>query len=124
MQNISSTQASAEVPINENFALLEFLQVYGKKASTTSGRVWSYWGGRWGGVVVADTTLAQFAQNSTNYLVVEYTTGLLTASTDNTNWNNSANYARVYKLTTGANTITAIEDHRAGPGGVHGSRIV
>ena len=122
MQTISSTQASAEVPINENFALLEFLQVYGKKASTTSGLTWGYWGGRWSGVLVVDGTVTLSA-SSTTYIVVNYTSGVLSISTSITNWNDRPNYARVYKLTTGTSTVTAIEDYRAGAGGVQGYRI-
>jgi len=53
-------------------------------------------------------------------VVVNRSTGAISVATASTNWDNTAAYARVYKLTTGTATVTAVEDHRAGPGGVHG----
>jgi len=119
MQNISPSQVSAEVPINENFQSLIHQEVYGKKQSTTSGLTWGYWGGRWSGFLLADGTLALTA-SATNYIVVLLTTGAISVSTAATNWNNRLDYCRVYRVTTNATAVTATEDHRAGKGGVHG----
>jgi hypothetical protein len=44
---------------------------------------------------------------------------VLSASTSATNWNDTTTYARVYKLTTSGGQVTVIEDHRAGPAGIH-----
>ncbi|MBK8772749.1 MAG: hypothetical protein IPM06_20295 [Rhizobiales bacterium] len=120
MQTLSSSQASPEVPINENFETLDHAAVYGKAHATTTGLTWGYYGGRWGGFAVAAGTLA-LTNAATNYVVVERATGAVTVATTNTNWNNSTDYARAYKLTTAGSVVTATEDHRAGPGGVHGS---
>lgn len=111
--------ASPEVPVNENFDALAHMAVYAKRAQATSGLTWAYYGGRWAGFSVSDGTLSLSA-NSTNYVVVNRSTGAVSVSTSSTNWNNTTSYARVYKLTTGASTVTATEDHRAGLGGVHG----
>lgn len=119
MLNIASNQASAEVPINENFNVLEHVATYGKKASTTTGLVWGYWGGTWGGNVIADGTLTLTA-SAVNYIVVDRTTGAISVSTATTNWNSAATYARVYQITTGTLTVTSFVDYRAGLGGVHG----
>lgn len=121
MQNISSSQASAEVPINENFQILIHQEVYGKKQSTTTGLTWGYWGGRWAGFLIADGTLALTA-SATNYIVVLRSTGAISVSTAATNWNDTSSYQRVYQLTTNATAVTATEDHRAGQGGVHGGQ--
>lgn len=121
MQNIAPSQASAEVPINENFQTLIHQEVYGKKQSTTTGLTWGYWGGRWAGFLIADGTLALTA-SATNYIVVLRSTGVISVSTAVTNWNDANNYQRVYKLTTSATAVTATEDHRAGQGGVHGGQ--
>lgn len=121
MQTLSPSQASAEVPINENFQTLIHQEVYGKKQSTTSGLTWGYWGGRWAGFLIADGTLALTA-SATNYIVVLRSTGVISVSTAATNWNDTNNYQRVYKLTTNATAVTATEDHRAGQGGVHGGQ--
>jgi len=119
LQQLSASQASPEVPINENFETLEAIAVYGKKHPTTTGLTWGYYGGRWGGFAVAAGTLILTASN-TNYIVVARATGVISVSTSATNWNDTTNYARVYRLTAGALAVTAVEDHRAGPNGVHG----
>lgn len=119
LQTISSSQSSPEVPINENFATLEHAAVYGKRQPTTTGLSWGYYGGRWGGFSVADGVLT-LTDASTNYIVVASATGAISVATASTNWDDAANYVRVYKITTAGGVVTAVEDHRAGPGGVHG----
>jgi hypothetical protein len=118
MQSITSAQASPEVPINENFALLSWAAVYGKRVESSSGLTWAYEGGRWGGFVVTPATLT--LTNATQYIVVARASGVITLSTVITNWNDRTNYARVYLVTAAAGVVTVTEDHRAGPGGVHG----
>ena len=119
MQQVASSQISAEVPINENFSTLEHQAVYGKDPRSTAGLTHAYYGGRWGGFSVADGTLTLTA-SSTNYVVVAIATGVISVSTSSTNWDNDTDYVRVFKITTGTTGPTATEDHRAGPGGVHG----
>jgi hypothetical protein len=119
MKQVAESQTLAYVTANENFDTLSHQAVYGKNQENTSGLVWGYYGGRWGGFSVADGTLTLSA-SSTNYVVAAVATGVVSVSTSNTNWNNNTDYVRVYKLTTGTSTVTAVEDHRAGPGGAHG----
>lgn len=119
MQTLSSSQASPEIPINENFEVLDHAAVYGKAHNTTTGLTWGYWGGRWGGFVVAAGTLT-LTNAADNYIVVAKATGVITVSTSTTNWSNTTDYSRAYKLTTAGGVVTTVEDHRAGPGGVHG----
>lgn len=119
LQKWLPAQDSPEVPVNENFAALEHMTVYAKDATTTSGLTWGYLGGRWSGIAIAPGTVTLVASAS-SYVVVERATGALSVSTTTANWNNAAEYARVYKLTTGAATVMTTEDWRAGEGGVHG----
>lgn len=120
LQQISTPpQSLAEQVVNRNMETLEHQAVYGQRQSAHSGLTWAYYGGRWGGTSVADGTVSLTGSN-TNYLVVNRSTAALTSSTATTNWNDSTNYARVYKITTGVSAVTAVEDHRAGPNGVHG----
>ncbi len=112
-------QSLAEVLINEMGETLKHVAVYGKDQATTSGLVWGYYGGRWGGFSVSASTFTLTASN-TNYIVAAIATGVTTCSTSSTNWNDSTNYARVYKLTTNGSAVTAEEDHRAGAGGIGG----
>lgn len=118
MQNVDNG-ANANVPVNENFETLEHQSVYGKRQPPTTGLTWGYYGGRWGGFSIADGTLT-LTNAATNYIVVERADGDITVSTSNTNWNNTTDYARVYQITTAGSVVTAVQDHRAGPNGVHG----
>lgn len=122
MQVLTASQASPEVPINENFETLQHQQVYGKKHPTTTGLTWGYYGGRWGGFSVSDGTLA-LTGSTTNYIVVLRSSGAISVSTTATNWNDATNYARVYKIATGASSVTTVEDHRVGDNGVHGGGV-
>lgn len=120
LQQISTPpQSLAEVVVNRNMETLEHQAVYGQRQSAHSGLTWAYYGGRWGGTSVSDGTVSLTGSN-TNYLVVNRSTAALSSSTATTNWNDTTNYARVYKITTGASAVSAVEDHRAGPNGVHG----
>lgn len=110
--------ANAEVPMNDALLTLEHQAVYGYRPSTSSGLTFGYYGGRWGGFAVASGTLT-LTNAADNYIVVLRSSGAISFSTSATNWNNQTLYARVYKITTAGNVITAAEDHRAGPGGVH-----
>lgn len=118
LQTINAS-ASPEVQMNENFETLEHQAVYGKRHPVTTGLTWGYCGGRWGGFSIVAGTVT-LTDDATNYLVVEIATGVASVSTATTNWNDDANYLRVYKITTASGAVTATEDHRAGPGGVHG----
>jgi hypothetical protein len=120
MQTLSAAQVSPETPLNENFETLGHQEVYGKRQPVTTGLTWGYYGGRWGGLSVADGTLV-LTNAATNYVVVLRSTGAISASTAATNWNNAAEYARVYQITTAGSVVTAVQDHRAGPLGVHGT---
>lgn len=120
MDTMSPSQANAEVIFNRAMETLEHAQVYGLRQSTSTGLTWGYYGGRWGGFSVAAGTLA-LTNAATNYIVVLRSTGAVSVSTSNTNWNDTTLYARVYQLTTAGSVVTATQDHRAGPGGVFGS---
>lgn len=121
LQQITSPpQASAEVVVNQNFETLEHSAVYGKAHLTSSGLTWGYYGGRWGGLAVTAGTLT-LTNTTTNYLTVDRATGAISTSTAATAWNNPSAHARVYKLTTAGGSVSATEDHRAGPYGVHGA---
>lgn len=122
LQQWANSQANPEVTVNENFASLSHAGCYAMRPAATAGLVWAWYGGRWGGQVVADGS-ATLAASTTSHMVVNRSTGAVSVSTATTDWNNTAVFARAYRLTTGAATVTAVEDHRAGAGGVHGPAI-
>lgn len=119
MQTMAEGQASPQVIFNEAMETLEHQQVYGRRHPVTTGLTWGYYGGRWGGTSISDGTLTLTA-SQTNYVVVLRSSGAISTSTSATNWNDTTHYARVYKLTTNTTTVSAVEDHRAGPWGVYG----
>ena len=119
LQNINAS-ASPEVQINENFGALDWAAVYAYNAVTSSGLSWGYLGGRWGGFAITANVLT-LTDADTNYIVVLKSSGAISVSTANTNWNDTTNYVRVYKVTTASGGVTGNpEDHRAGPNGVFG----
>lgn len=119
MQTMAEGQVSPQVVFNEAMQTLGHQEVYGRRHPVTTGLTWGYYGGRWGGTSISDGTLT-LTNAAANYVVCDRSTGALSVSTATTNWDNTAEYARVYKLTTAGSVVTAVEDHRAGPYGVHG----
>jgi len=120
-QELTGSEASPQVPINENFESIDYSSVYGKRQpAPTSGLSWGYYGGRWSGFSVTAGTLT-LTDASTNYVVVQRSDGAISTSTSATNWNATTTYARVYLLTTAGGVVTAEQDHRAGLYGVHGA---
>lgn len=122
-QITSPAQAQAEVIVNQALAALEAVAVYAHDDANSTGLTWAYLGGDdayWGGFQIDAGTLS-LTNAATNYIVVARSTGVISVSTSSTNWNDTTSYARAYKVTTAASAVTAIEDHRSGPGGVHGS---
>lgn len=121
MQQWTNGQQNPEVVVNENFVSLQHQAVYAMNPDTTSGLTWGYLGGRWSGFGITAGTLTLTA-SQTNYVVVEISTGTISTSTTTTNWD-ATSYLRVFKITTGSSTVSAVEDHRAGNRGVHGQYI-
>ena len=69
-----------------------------------------YLGGRWGGFPITDGSVA-LTDNAENYIVVARATGVLSAATSTTNWNDADGYARVYHVTTVSGARTVTRDH-------------
>jgi hypothetical protein len=124
MQEWVTAQDSPEIPVNENFDTLGYAAVYGYNPATSSGLTWGYYGGRWGGFAVTASSLT-LTDASTNYIVVLRSTGVISTSTTTTNWNNTTDYARVYRVVTAGGVVTNLYDtdfdYRAGDGGIFGS---
>ncbi len=118
------TSGNSVAPANENFVALEWAAVYAKDATTSTGLTWGYIGGRWGGfpITAGTLTLTNSVGSPTvyNYIVVAKATGVISVSTAITNWNDTTNYTRVYKVLAVSSVVTETEDHRAGTNGVHG----
>lgn len=105
--------------LNDALNVNKHQEVYGEDPTNLDPLKYKYLKGRWGGFSVAGAT-EDLTDDATNYIVVKRSNGTLTVATTNTNWNNSASYARVKRIVLASGERTDDEDYRAGPGGVHG----
>ncbi len=110
------SQASKEVTANAMFDALSQASVYGRRETTCVGLYWGYYGGN---VTKLDGTMAQVANatllltaSTTHYVVAKKSDGVVSASTATTNWNNLAEYWRLYAVVTGSATVTSYTDYR------------
>lgn len=120
MQDIASPpQANAEVVVNENFRTINPAALYGVRQPATTGLTWGFYGGQFDGNTVADGTVSLTA-SSTNYVVANRSSGAVSAATGTTNWDNTADYLRLYSVVTGAASISGYVDYRQAYGGTGG----
>jgi hypothetical protein len=115
IDGIISSQASKEVTANAFFDAASPATLYGRRQSQCSGLTWAYYGGN---VTRSDNTLAQIGNgtlaltaSATNYIVAKKEDGAVTASTATTNWN-SADYWRLYSVSTAAAAVSSYTDSR------------
>lgn len=116
IDGIVASQSAKEVTANAFFDAASQAATYGRRASTSSGLTWGYYGGN---IVKADGTLAQIANgtltltaSATNYIVAAKATGAVSVSTTATNWNNATDYWRLYSVVAGASSVTSYTDAR------------
>lgn len=109
LQQLSSSQASPEVPLNENANALAPAGAFGRKATTTTGLTWGYYGGEIlvDGVPtsVADGTVT-LTGSTTNYVGISRA-GVVSTATSRTVAN-----APLYKIVTGTSSVTSYVDER------------
>lgn len=110
LQSISAA-LNWQIRVNENFTSVSPAGLYGVNPGVTSGLLLGYLGGEFNGVEVPDGAVLLTA-STTNYVVAHRTTGVVTAATNTTNWNNTSTYLRLYQIATGASTMTTITDKR------------
>lgn len=110
------SQASKEITANAMLDALSQASTYGRRESVCSGLVWGYYGGN---ITLLSGTLSQIANASvtltastTNYVVAKKADGVVSASTATTNWNNLAEYWRLYSVVTGTTGPTSYADLR------------
>lgn len=116
LDQLSTSTANNELRVNETADALSGASMYGRRASTTTGLTWGYYGGRLGGSTVANGTVT--LTNGTNYVVASRSTGAVSTSTSTTNWNATNDYARLYKIVAASSQVSSYEDHRLGRLGI------
>jgi len=116
LDSIIHGSGSQDAQANAIFDAASPATLYGRQASTTSGTNWGYFGGN---VTKSDGTQTTIANgslsltvSSTNYIVAQKSDGVVSASVATTNWNDTANYWRLYSVVVGASSITSYTDER------------
>ncbi len=111
VQQVSSSQASKEVTVNGLFDAASPSLLYGRKAETTLGLTWGYYGGTANllGVltVIANGTVALTA-STTNYIEANPNTGAVTKNTVGF----TTGFIPLYSIVVGASTVTSYIDKR------------
>lgn len=109
-------QGSQHLVANAFFDSASTSTLFARRMSTSSGLSWGYYGGN---VTKSDLTMAQIANgsltltaSSTCYIVAQKADGSVSFSTGTTNWNDTANYWRLYSVVTGTTTVTSYTDSR------------
>jgi hypothetical protein len=106
-----SAGEGADTVVNQNFYAMSAAGMYGYRAPGSSALTWGFYGGRGFGNTIANGAV-DLTASSTNYVVASRSTGLVTASTSLTNWNDTTNYFRLYLIVTGTATVTSMTDYR------------
>lgn len=111
---ISSSQAGKEITANALFDAASPAMTFGRRATTTTGLTWGYYGGRYRKddgtfMLIANGTLL-LTGSTTNYVEVDKTTGAVTTNTTAF----TVGACPLYEIVTGASTITSYLDYRVG----------
>lgn len=116
LDTISQSGASQDVTANALYDAASPATLYGRRVSTSSGLVWGYFGGNVTKSDGTQTTIANstvtLAASATNYITAKKDDGAVYCSTSATNWNDTANYWRLYSVVAGASSVTSWTDER------------
>lgn len=112
LDQISSTQATKEVVANALFDSASPAMLWGRRASTTAGLTWGYYGGTYCTAssmnTVANGTLTLTA-SATNYLYASATTGAVSVNTTGF----PAGAIPLYQIVTSSTAVTSYTDVRS-----------
>ncbi len=116
LDTISQSGASQDMTANALYDAASPATLYGRRVSTSSGLVWGYFGGNvtksdGTQTTIANSTVALTA-SATNYITAKKDDGSVYCSTSATNWNDTANYWRLYSVVAGASSVTSWTDER------------
>jgi len=114
---ITANQASKEVTANALYDALSQAAIFGRRASTTAGLTWGYYGGRYTKsdnttMAVANATLA-LTGSATNYIEANPATGAVSVNTSAF----TVGRTPLYSVVTGVSTVTSYTDYRDGTQG-------
>ena len=116
LYTIAQGSGSQDVQANGLFDAASPAMLYGRNAIGCTGLTWAYFGGN---VTKADDTQATNAGgtltltgSATNRIVAQKSDGAVSVATNTTNWNDTANYWRLYIVTTSATGVSDWTDER------------
>ena len=102
--------------VNALFDAMSMAATYGYRQSTSGLLAWGYYGGNVtltdGSLLAVANSIINIPANGTNYLVASKATGVVSVSQSITNWNDLANYWRLYLITSSNVSVTGYTDYR------------
>jgi hypothetical protein len=107
LDTIATNQSSKEVTANALFDAASVATLWGRRASTTTGLTWGYYGGWFNGQISNGTV--SLTASSTNYLMADASTGAVTVNTSGF----TAGKIPLYQVMTGSTTVTSYTDRRS-----------
>lgn len=112
LTQLTSNQAGKEITANENFTATSPAALFGRRVPGTTGLIWAYYGGAFktsgGTLTMLSNATLSLAASSTLYIEANPADGTVAAvATAFTTGN-----IPLYKVITGASTITSYEDWR------------
>ncbi|MGF6937810.1 hypothetical protein OKW41_006972 [Paraburkholderia sp. UCT70] len=112
IDQISSTQATKEVVANANFDAASPAMLWGRRASTTSGLTWGYYGGSYTVGITVNSIIngtLTLTASATNYVQANVNTGAVSVNTTGF----TAGAVPLYQIVTGASAVTSYSDCRS-----------
>lgn len=109
---VSASQSNKEVTVNAALDAASPAMLYGRRALTTAGLSWGYYGGTLlsGGTLTAiPNGTVSLAASSTNYVEADATTGAVSANATGF----TAGKVPLYQIVTGGSGVTSYTDRRA-----------
>ena len=116
LDTIVQGSGSQDVQANALYDAASPAMIFGRRNATCTGLTWGYFGGNFTKSDGLQTTLANstvsLTASTTNYIAVQKSDGTLYCNTTTTNWNNTADFWRLYSIVTGTATVTSYTDER------------
>lgn len=111
---LTSSQSGKEITANALFDAGSNATIFGRRASTSAGLVWGFYGGIFRKfdktyAAISNGTLTLSA-SATNYVQADRTTGAVSSNTTAF----STNFVPLYIVVTGASSVTSYTDYRCG----------
>lgn len=116
LDTIVQGSGSQDIQANALYDAASPATLLARRASTTTGLTWGYYGGNFTKSDGLQTTLSNstvsLTASTTNYIAALKESGVVYCNTTTTAWNDTANYWRLYSVVTGTSTITSYTDER------------